>query len=89
MNDEVLKALMIRDKGFLYSLYQGSNSLKNKRYLINASDTQLNTLLRYLHFVATGKIPISKVNFEKITPKVLRIIKRNVEKPSKLEVILR
>ena len=66
MTEELLKAMLVRDKGFLYSLYEGSNILKNKRVLINANDSQLNTLLRYLHYIATGKIPVTKLNFEKI-----------------------
>lgn len=89
MNEELLKAMLIRDKGFLYSLYEGPNILKNKRVLINANDSQLNTLLRYLHFVASGKIPITKLNFEKITFPKLKLIKRTVEKANKLQEILR
>lgn len=89
MSEELLKAMLIRDKGFLYTLYEGSNILKNKRLLTNASDSQLNTLLRYLHFVASGKIPIKKENFEKIPHTKLNLIKKNVEKFSKLEMLLR
>lgn len=89
MTEELLKAMLIRDRGFLYSLYEGSNILKNKRILVNASDTQLNTLLRYLHFVASGKIPITKENFEKITAQKLKLIRRTVESTPKLNAILR
>lgn len=89
MNDEFLKSLMIRDRGFLYSLYEAPNILKNKRILLNASDTQINTLLRYLHFVANGRIPIKKTNFEKIPQSKLRIIKKDLESLPKLRGILR
>lgn len=89
MSEELLKAMLIRDRGFLYSLYEGPNILKNKRILVNASDTQLNTLLRYLHFVASGKIPIKKENFEKIPISKLKCIKSALEKSTKLELILR
>lgn len=89
MSEDILKAMLIRDKGFLYSLYEGPNILKNKRILLNASDSQLNTLLRYLHFVASGKIPIKKANFEKIPPSKLKLIKKQLEKSTKLELLLR
>lgn len=89
MTEELLKAMLMRDRGFLYSLYEGPNILKNKRILLNANDSQLNTLLRYLHFVATGKIPIKKQNFEKIPHSKLKLIKRMIEKSSALDLFLR
>lgn len=89
MTEEVLKAMLIRDKGFLYSLYEGSNDLKNNRILLNASDSQLNTLIRYLHFVASGKIPIKKQNFEIIPASKIKLIKKTLEKSNKLDLFLR
>lgn len=89
MTEEVLKAMLIRDKGFLHNLYEGPNDLKNNRVLINASDSQLNTLLRYLHFVASGKIPIKKENFELIPSSKIKLIKKTLEKSNKLDLLLR
>lgn len=89
MNDEILKAMLVRDRGFLYSLYQGSNVIKNKRILANANDSEINTLLRYLHFVSSGKIPMTKKNFDQIPAFKLKLIKKNVETAAKLEKILK
>lgn len=80
MKRETLKSYLIRDKIFLKELYSGPNPLKNNRILNNANDSQLNTLLFYLHFLANGEIKINKSNFEKIEKnKKLSLIKRNVE----------
>jgi hypothetical protein len=59
-----MKILLIRDKSFLKSLYEGSNPLKNKRLLNSSNDRQLDTILKYLHFVSNGHIKIKKENFE-------------------------
>lgn len=59
MNKDNLKLCLLRDKTFLKSLYEGPDSLKNVKILISAEDTQLNTLLKYLHFLANGIYSIS------------------------------
>lgn len=88
MNEEILKALLIRDKGFLYSLYEGENILRKKRTIYCANDSQLNTLIKYLHYVACGKIPILKLNFEKIPSSKLKLIKTKLEKSFKFDHML-
>jgi hypothetical protein len=88
MNKEQMKNLLIRDKAFLRFLYEGPNSLKNKRILNSASDAQLNTLIKYLHFVTTGQIKIKKENFEILEQNnKLKQIKR-VEKKFQLSKML-
>jgi bisphosphoglycerate-dependent phosphoglycerate mutase len=66
-SNEHMKNLLLRDKAFLKSLYEGPNPLKNKRVLISANDSQLNTLLKYLNSVCNGQIKIKKENFELIS----------------------
>ena len=66
-SNEHMKNLLLRDKTFLKSLYEGPNPLKNKRVLISANDSQLNTLLKYLNSVCNGQIKIKKENFELIS----------------------
>lgn len=84
MNEEQLKLLLVRDKVFLKSLYEGPNFLKNKEILSASEDNELNTLIKYLHFVANGKIPITKLNFEKVQKlKRLRFIQLKVESKNK------
>jgi hypothetical protein len=41
-------------------------------------------LIKYLHFLSTGQIKMKEENFNKITIRKLNLIKRNVEKKSKL-----
>ena len=85
MNKEQMKSLLIKDKSFLRSLYDGPNPLKNKKVLNSANDSQLNTLIRYLHFVTSGQIKIKKENFEKIVAdNKLKLIKIKVEKKNHL-----
>ena len=90
MNKETLRAYLIRDKGFLKSLYEGENRLKNNRILSVASDTKLDTLIRLLHFIANGEIKIKKENFDVINEhRKLNVLKRHVEKKSTLRRLLK
>lgn len=84
LSKEQMKSLLIRDKGFLKQLFEGDNIAKNKRLILYSNDLQLITLLKFLHFLATGQITIKKENFEKLTPRILKLIKKNVEKQTKL-----
>jgi hypothetical protein len=89
-NREGMKSLLIRDKGFLRELYEGPNPLKNNRVLNGASDSQLNTLLKFLHFLSNGEIKMKKENFEILEKaKKLKLIKLKVEKKTHLKTILK
>ena len=90
MNKELMKSQLIRDKEFLKSLYEGSNPLKNRRVLNSANDLQLDTVLKYLHFVSNRHIKIKKENFENISKeKKLKTIKENVETKKKISTLLK
>jgi hypothetical protein len=90
INNEQMKTLLIRDKGFLKMLYEGSNHLKNKRVLASSNDCQIDTLIKYLHFLANGIIKIKKENFDQIKQQgKLKLIKANVESKTKLKAILK
>jgi hypothetical protein len=90
MNNEQMKSLLIRDKTFLKSLYEGSNPLKNRRVLNSANDLQLDTLLKYLHFLSNGRIKMKKENFDIINKEnKLKLIKSNVESKSRLNNLIR
>lgn len=85
MNQNELKLLLVRDKVFLKRLYDGPNYLKNKTVLETAEDNELNTVIKYLHFVSNGKITITKSNFQEILKsKKLNYIRNNVEKESNM-----
>ena len=80
MNKEVVKQNLVRDKAFLRELYESKSPLNVKQILNFASDTKLNTLLKFLHFLATGEIRIKKANFDVIkSHKRLHYIKKHVE----------
>ena len=90
MDKDTFKAYCMRDRGFLKSLYEGENRLKNNKILNVASDTKLNTLIRLLHFISNGEIKILKENFEVIRDaRKLNILKRHVEKKSTLIRLLK
>ena len=89
-NRETMKSLLIRDKGFLHELYEGPNPLKNNRVLAGASDAQLNTLIKFLHFLSNGEITMKRENFEIIEKShKLKLIKARVEKKKNLNMLLK
>lgn len=84
MNQDQLKLLLNRDKVFLKRLYSGPNIVKNREILQAAEDSELNTLIKYLHFIANGEITITKENFNQLKEsKKLKLIQINVENSSK------
>ena len=81
MNENSLKNYLIRDKVFLRELYEDQSKIARNRILNFASDSKLDTLIKFLHFLANGKIPIMRCNFELIqSHKKLTYLKRQVEK---------
>jgi hypothetical protein len=90
LNREAMKNLLIRDKGFLRELFEGPNPLKNNRVLKGASDSQLNTLIKFLHFLANGEITMKKENFEIIEQAhKIKMIKGRVEKKKNMNYLLK
>ncbi len=64
MDKETLKNYLIRDKVFLRQLYEGQDKFKNNKILNFASDSKLNTLIKFLHFLCNGEIKIKRENFD-------------------------
>lgn len=90
MNKEVFKTYLIRDKAFLRELYEGPSRVSNNRILTFASDTKLNTLIRFLHFLSNGEIKMKRDNFEIVQAnRKLTFLKRNVEKKAALSRLLK
>ncbi len=78
---EFIKSLFIRDKEFLRALYDGPNPIKNKRLIDSATESQLDTLIKYLHYLSNGKIRISRESFLNIKKKKkFTYLKQNFEK---------
>ena len=73
------KNYLIRDKEWLESLYTATNSAQAQRLLNFASDTKLDTLIKYLHYLSNGAIKIKRANFEAIPNHHLRWIKKHFE----------
>jgi hypothetical protein len=89
-NRESMKNLLIRDKGFLRELYEGPNPLKNNRVLKGANDSQLNTLIKFLHFLSNGEITMKKENFDVIEKaNKLKVIKAKVERKKNMNTLLK
>jgi hypothetical protein len=89
MTHEQMRNLLLRDKVFLRTLYNTDTLVSAKKVLNGANDSQLVTLLKYLHFLANGDIKIKKSNFEIIeNHKKLHVIKRQVENKKALRDIL-
>ena len=83
LNKDFLKSCLVRDKGFLKELYEQPDLNKKKRKLQTADDTELNTLIKFLHFLSNGEIPMKKENFQAINEsKKLSLITKKVERKS-------
>lgn len=90
LSKEQVKAYLIRDKGFLKELYKSPNELTRKRSLKNADDMKLNTLIKYLHFIANGEIKIKAENFKIIQESnKLKLITKTVEQKAKVLRLLK
>ena len=84
LSRDQVKTYLIRDKGFLKTLYESENHLTKRRILQSADDTKLNTLIKYLHFVATGEIHMTANNFAVVKEsKRLPLIVMTVEQKTK------
>ena len=89
-NKELLKSYLIRDKVFLRELYESPNNIVCNRILNFASDIKLNTLIKFLHYLANGEVPIKKTNFDIIqSHKKLNFIKKHVEKKTAMSRLLK
>ena len=89
LNRDQVKTYLIRDKGFLKSLYETDNHLTKRRILQTTDDTKLNTLIKYLHFIASGEIHMTSRNFSILKEsKKLALIVKNVEQKRKTIVLL-
>jgi len=53
-----MRSIMIRDKKFLLSLFNGEKNVLN-----NATDIQMNTLIRIIHLILNNEIPLLETNF--------------------------
>jgi hypothetical protein len=90
LNKDILKACLIRDKGFLKELYQEPDFTKNRKTIQTADDSEINTLIKFLHFLSNGEIPMKKNNFEAIKQsKKQALITKTVEKKSRVLVLLK
>jgi hypothetical protein len=90
LSKDILKSCLIRDKGFLKELYQEPDFTKNRKTLQTADDSELNTLIKFLHFLSNGEIPMKKINFQAIKEsKKQPYITKTVEKKSRVLILLK
>ena len=75
---------LVRDKEWLEQLYISTNTLQTKRILNFVTDTRLDTLIKYLHYLSNGAIKIKRANFEAIKGSHLGSIKKNFESKTAL-----
>ena len=88
MDIPYLRSLMINHKGFLKNLYTG-NSPINFKAIDNASDRQLNIVIRILHLIANGVIPIKAAQFKIVkTSKRFKLLREKFESSRSFNQIL-
>lgn len=83
-----MKNLLQRDKLFLKSLYEANCVPECKRIIQFASDSKLETLIRFLHLISNGDIKIKKENFNALQKKHLKLIKKHLEKKASVQKLL-
>lgn len=83
-----MKPLLIRDKEFLRSLYSSASSVQAKHILAVTSDNQINTLIKFIHFLANGEIKLKKNHFEAITSGQLKLVKKHFESKASVKRLL-
>jgi len=88
MNQERFRQLLLRDKEWLRDIYQSDSTSKVKRFLNFASDSKIDTLIRFIHFLSNGVIKISKENFDAIGKANLNFIKRTFESKKAVKLLL-
>lgn len=86
--DPHLKALLLRDKEFLRSLYASESGTHSKTILNFATDAKLNTLIKFLFAVSNGQIKVKKEHFDSLTHGHLKIIKKHLESKVALRKLL-
>jgi len=75
-----IKSELLNVKGFLHKLYL-SNPRSNAVALNNASDQELDTLIKVLHLISNGKIHLRKQDFAILKKsKRLNFLKNYVER---------
>ena len=90
MDKVTVKNQLVRDKEFLRQLSEAPEVTKANNLLTFASDGQLNTLIKFLHFLSTGEITIKKENFDEISrARKIQVLKKFVEKKSAVQQMLR
>ena len=85
MSHEQFKTYLQRDKIFLKELFESNSVAKSKNLLSFASDGELATLIKYIHFVASGEIKIKKQNFDSLGNRIFALIRKHFEKKSALQ----
>jgi len=88
MNQTHMKSFLQRDKQFLKELFKFDSSAKCKRILNFATDLEINTLIKYFHFVSNGEIHIKKENFENLGKKHMVFIRKRFESKKHVQQIL-
>ena len=89
MNRESFKPYLVRDKVFLNELYQSSSAPNSKRLLLFASDQKLDTLIKFLHFVANGEIKLKKEHFDVFSKSQVTLMKKKFEKKKLVQQFLK
>ena len=89
MNSETFKPYLVRDKVFLNELYQSSSVPNSKRLLLFAADQKLDTLIKFLHFVANGEIKLKKQHFDQFSKAQVTLMKKKFEKKKLLKQFLK
>ena len=88
MNPETLKPQLVRDKVFLEELYSSQSVPNSKRLLNFASDSKLNTIIKFLHFVANGQIKVKREHFNEIPKRLVTLLRKEFERKTSMRSLI-
>jgi len=80
MDNTRFKALLVRDREWLESLYSAGSNPHRRQLLTTASDKKLDTLIRFLHLLSIGDIKMHKKNFDALAKRHVQFLKKEFEK---------
>jgi len=89
MTPEQFKPALVRDKEFLRQIYSSSSVPNTKRLIVFASDQQLDTVLKLMHFISNGQMRLKKSHFDSFSKAQITLLKKNFEKKATFAKLLK
>jgi len=88
MNHTRFKEQLVRDKAWLKQLYENQSITNLKQLIRSASDKQLDTLIRFFHYLSNGVIKMHKKNFDALEKRHILYLRKSFESKVALKKLI-